>query len=580
MSLAGTPLRRSMMFEPTRSRVPRAVPHGVAVLVVVLFLLLLVLAPTKPQAMAHYQELENLWSATQTDPLRGGLQPPVPPVATAALQVDPAAAGPLILSREEAIARGGSNVIVFGNLFLPRTFRQASPEFHFELADILAQPSRLNAFSVFRDGAKTTLLRAYTLQRICYGLSNTVMFVSATQDHSILSLDWLANQIERNKRIQDAFGLRPGRKWNETYREIISDFHPDPIVVLAMGITGQTRGFNVDDHRPDLIIGDDLQTEENVGTDVQQEKTHGLVFASLLNSLSPASENPLAKAVFLQTPMRRGDIIDTCLRDPTFMSKVFSVFDEHGESRWEARYSTATLLADKAAHVARGQYSMWMSEKECRIVKSENKTFDVANVQFWEDLPQRNHGCVTAIDPASSEDKRASDNVILTAMRQGPDIYVAAYKAAKGQMPEQVANDFFNHVFLFGPSKLVVETVGYQKVLAKYITQQMLVRRVFRPVKEVQDRRAKSDRIIQALAGLIAHRHLFVHKSMLELLDQLDAFEPDREGRFDIIDALAMACDDLSSPFAAGTTLDLPIEEQLAAERQQYGELHFEWHAP
>lgn len=500
----------------------------------------------------------------------------------------------LVLSVEEAIARGSEHVVVFGNIFLPRAFRNKSPAFHFDLAELLAGPNRFNAFMVFRGAAKTTLLRAYILQRICYGLSNTIMIVSATQDHSVLTLSWIRNQVERNKRVQEAFRLRKGSRWAETICEIIvprivpnpvdgkGEIIEETVTILAFGITGQIRGFNVDDFRPDLIVADDIQTEENIGTEEQRKKTNALFFGALANSLAPSTEAPLAKLVLLNTPMAKGDVITTALDDPLWISKKFSVFDSNGDSVWDERYPTRDLKLLKASYIRRGQYDVWMREYECTIVKSEYKTFDVGNLMFWKDLPQKPDASVTAIDPASSESKKASDNVVLTAVRKGADIYVAAYRAAKGQMPDKVANDVFTHKFLFGTITLVVETVAYQKVLKWYLEKEMIKRRIWMVVKELKkDGRAKSDRIIQALVGIVAQRHLFVHESMLELINQMDQFEPDKDAIMDILDALAMAVEHLDNPLASGVAgVETSLEDQLAEERRSYGELTFHNGAP
>ena len=60
-------------------------------------------------------------------------------------------------------------------------------------------------FLVFRDGAKTSILRAFTLQQVCYSISKTVMFVSASQDHSIHSLRWLKRQVKTTTLIYVLF---------------------------------------------------------------------------------------------------------------------------------------------------------------------------------------------------------------------------------------------------------------------------------------------------------------------------------------------------------------------------------------
>src|SRR3990170_9010726 len=75
------------------------------------------------------------------------------------------------LSPQEAVELGASSLTKYGKLFFPRTFRQESPPFHADIGAALYSPARFNAFEIFRDGAKTSLLRVYASQRIAYAIS-------------------------------------------------------------------------------------------------------------------------------------------------------------------------------------------------------------------------------------------------------------------------------------------------------------------------------------------------------------------------------------------------------------------------
>ena len=178
------------------------------------------------------------------------------------------------ISPQEAVGLGARSLIKYGKLFFPRTFRQESPVFHEDLGAALYGSDRYNAFEVFRDGAKTTILRVYASQRIAYAISRTIMYVSVSQPHAMMSLRWLRRQVQYNTKWTNTFGLEKGEKWTDEWAEIRHHLHEDQyssgmpviITVLAMGITGQIRGFNPDDFRPDLIIIDDILNEENTNT--------------------------------------------------------------------------------------------------------------------------------------------------------------------------------------------------------------------------------------------------------------------------------------------------------------------------
>lgn len=451
------------------------------------------------------------------------------------------------LSPADAIRLGAQDLIQYGKLFFPKTFRQDSPEFHSIIGRHLYSRERYNAFKVFRDGAKTSLLRVYTSQRIAYALSRTIQFVSISQAHSKFSLRWLRRQVEYNTRWARTFGLERGDKWTDEWMEIKCQLAEEPeapgtpvvITVLAMGITGQIRGFNPDDFRPDLQIIDDILDEENTATEEQRNKIESLLFGALLNSLAPASEKPLAKAVFLQTPLVKNDAIDKCVADPAWNGLTFGVFDEKGESRWPQRYPTATLLAEKEAATRRSQYRIWMREKECTIVAGEDKALDTTKWKMYDLLPE-DLDVVISLDPASSERKTADEFAIAGVACKGLDFYVLDYSTAQAVMPDKAANDTFNLALLYRPRKFVVESNAYQRIMAWYLEQEMTKRRMFYPVERLEVRTKNADRIMQTIPGLAAFGHFHIRPTHTKLIQQADDYDPsNKDAKDDLLTAIA-----------------------------------------
>ena len=435
------------------------------------------------------------------------------------------------ISPREAAQIGSSSLTQYGKLFFPRTFRQKSPDMHEVIGKALYGPDRYNAFEIFRDGAKTSLLRVYASQRIAYGISRTIMYVSVSQHHSMFSLRWVRRQVEHNKRWANTFGLAKGEKWTDEWLEVKHAFlenedgTPVTITMLAMGITGQIRGFNPDDFRPDLIIVDDILNEENTATPEQRSKIEALMFGALLNSLAPESEAPLAKAAFLQTPFHREDAIEKCMKDPSWNGVKFSIFDEKNESRWAERWPTELLRREKENAIRRGQYRLWMREKECTLVSGEEKAIDITRFRTYDILPE-SFEAVISLDPASSEAKTADDFAIVALGFKGMDVYVLDYSVAKAMMPDKAANDTFSLILLYHPRKIVVESNSYQRIMAWYLEQEMIKRRIFTAVDRLEVRTKNADRIMQTIPGLAAFGHFWVRPHMTALLTQADEYDP------------------------------------------------------
>jgi hypothetical protein len=463
---------------------------------------------------------------------------------------------PIELSPAEAVALGAESLVLFGQVFLPKTFRQTSPAMHHDMAAMLYAPTRYNEFLCFRGSAKTTLLRAFTLQRIAYGISRTIMYTSSSQGHAIHSIRWLKRQIESNPRLSP-FGLRQGSKWTDEWIEIAHEVEGHTINVFAVGITGQIRGFNLDDYRPDLIIADDVLDEENTATKEQRGKVADRFMGALINSLAPASEAPRAKAVLAQTPFNRYDLAMLCAADPQWNNRKYSVFDENGESRWAQRFPTAELKVEKAGAIARGMYRNWMREWECEVVIDEIQPFDVEKLQYWSALPDDMTKVLT-IDPASSDSRKADQNVVMVVGARGKDFYVCGYHAAQAMDPGKTSAKFFELAMAHAPlQRAGVEAVAYQRTLKWHIEQEMQRRRLWVPLQEIKATERKSNRIIAAIAGILNYGHLHIHHSMVELVTQLDMYNPeDPDAEDDILDALAMGIVMLNPALRAYAGLD------------------------
>jgi phage terminase large subunit-like protein len=430
--------------------------------------------------------------------------------------------------------------------FFQNTVRQESPKFHKIIEDQLASGNRYNGFSVFRDGAKTTLLRIFASKRIAYGVSRTIVYVSNSSDNAERSIDWIKKQVEKNTKWASFYGLKPGRRWASNEIQIDHELLGITITMIAVGIRGQTRGINIEDYRPDLIIADDVDDEDTTNTPEQCRKYVKIFFGSIVRSLTPESENPHAMVCVLQTPLAEGDIISTCSRDPQWNVKQISCFSQNGESNWPARYPLETLKKDKEAMTARRLLSVWLREMEVTIASDEGKAFDANWLKFYESLPASFDAICIAIDPASADSDRADDNAIVMWGKSSGNYYLIAVSAETGQthidtsriLFEQfvpLARKLSNSVLLVG-----IETIGYQRNLKTQIEADQRNYGIFFVIQAIQDRRSKYDRILQAFSGNAFAGKVFCSKNDTKFIEQFTLY--DRAiAHEDVLDASAIA---------------------------------------
>lgn len=478
---------------------------------------------------------------------------------------------------DEVVKAGALNTPFFGRYFFPRSIRQDTPEFHYEICHVVENPAnRYSAIKVFRGGAKTTLCRVIGSKRISYGLSRTILLVSEAQNHAMRSLRWIKGQVMFNERWTQAFGIRQGSKWTDEEIEIVIGATDQKCSVVALGITGQTRGINIDDYRPDFILVDDPNDEENVKTFDQRQKISNIFHGAIAKSLAPATENPDAKLVLLQTPLARGDVIDVAMKDPQFAKAEFGCFDEQGRSRWEARFPTETLRKEKEAHISRGQLALWMREMEVKIVSEELSSFKQNHLDFWEHLPEAFDFIVVAVDPTpppkdsdqQTTNRKLDDAAIVAIGFHKKKAYLLEYYTTKSPNPEELITKIFDFYLRYQPMKVGVETVLFARVIKYYLELEMNRRGIFFVVVPVEDRRKKSVRILQALSGRTALRMLSIHRTHTEFIEQFVAY-PDVE-HDDLLDAVSIALMLVDPTLQSGYIIDgeaTAVEEKAIANK-------------
>lgn len=442
---------------------------------------------------------------------------------------------------------------LYAHTFFPKTARQASPQFHREMDKKLDGPDRYVAFMIFRDGAKTTKIRLFFSKRIAYGMSRTIVVVGKSQDHAIKTVSWLKKQVEWNRAWADTFQLQKGKKWSDVEIEILHGVEGITISIIALGITGSTRGINIDDYRPDLILIDDPSDEENTATPEQREKTDNFINGSLRNSLAPASEAPHAKMVFTQTLLHPEDSISKCEKDPLWAFLKVSCFDSRGESVWPERYPTEVLLKEKESFVARGKLFLWMREKECTIVGAEQAAFQKHLVQ-WYDLPPERMVTFLGVDPVPPpSDKelqkglKGKDNEAIAAVgKWGRKILVLEVRSNKGHDPSWTIATLFEMKQAWNPIQIAVESIAYQRTLKWLVQKAMAQRGEWVQVVDTSGPDGKSDtrkkiyRIIDVIGSLLADRRLYLKRDQTDVITQLELYP--NVAHEDELEAVSIAC--------------------------------------
>lgn len=490
------------------------------------------------------------------------------------------------ISVDELVNLGAVDSEFFNRTFFPKTFRQSSPLFHRKIDLALESPQhRFINLQCFRGSAKTTKLRTFAAKRIAYRMSRTILIVGASEPAASRTIQWLRGQIERNKLFTSTFGLRPGKKWHETEIEIISDVDGSTTWILGTGVTSNLRGINFDDYRPDLIIGDDLLTDENVLTAESRNKITDLVLGAVANSLAPLSEEPNAKLALLQTPMHDDDMSMIASKSEMWHTEVFPCWtndtadapDDQQVSVWEERFPTEELRKQKRSYVQMGKTHVFNREMEIKITAPGSSSFNADLISYYTDKDIKGRGTsVLFIDPVPPPSAREVEKnlsgknyeAIGIITRQGGNYYVRHYELNRGHTPSWTIAKTFELALKYNISYIAVDATAYQMVLKWLLETEMKRRQQYYVVipDKAGGRKSKFQKIVDAISSLLTYRKFFIMKSQTELIAQLTAYP--KIPYDDLLDGIAIGLRALINP-----AVELGEDEYTKIDESDYEDI-------
>lgn len=128
-----------------------------------------------------------------------------------------------------------------------------------------------------RELAKTTRTRMDVLRLILQKKKRNIILVSNSEDNARRLLEPYRAQLDSNQRIINDYGRQRGSKWRE------GDFRTkNGVSFRALGADQSPRGSNNDSVRPDVILIDDIDTDQDCLNPEIIEKRVNWIFEALI----------------------------------------------------------------------------------------------------------------------------------------------------------------------------------------------------------------------------------------------------------------------------------------------------------
>lgn len=162
----------------------------------------------------------------------------------------------------------------------------ATPAFHRKAWELYASEHSACEVLAPRDHAKSTALTfAYSLAELCFRTSSYEILIGSTEENAAEQLSNIIEELRENDDLRDEFGLVELERDSQTDLIVRCD-DGHRFRILARGAEQKIRGKMWNGKRPDLIVCDDMEDDEQVENKDRRAKFRRWFFRAVKQALS------------------------------------------------------------------------------------------------------------------------------------------------------------------------------------------------------------------------------------------------------------------------------------------------------
>lgn len=231
----------------------------------------------------------------------------------------------------------------FAGTFLSPRYDDAkpTPPFHREAWTLYASDAVQAGCVAPRDHAKSTgLTFDYILASVLFRSSDYVILIGSTEDKSAEQLSNISEELHDNEDLRKEFGIKEFERDGRTDIIVVMD-DGHKFRILARGAEQKIRGAMWKGKRPNLIVCDDMEDDEQVENIDRRRKFRKWFFRAAKQALSKSG-----KIRVHGTILHEDSLLSRLRKNKTWaflFYKAHRSFDDFNDLLWPERWTVADL---------------------------------------------------------------------------------------------------------------------------------------------------------------------------------------------------------------------------------------------
>ena len=367
------------------------------------------------------------------------------------------------------------------------------PPFHLEMWQLATSKDPFVAIAAPRGHSKSTAItHAFTLSMMLFRESSFCLLVSGTEAQAAGFLGDIRAELEENEALQEKFDLRmPLLKSTET--NLICQFNDGTqFRIQAKGSEQKVRGIKWRGQRPNLVICDDLEEDEQVMNPERREKFRRW----FMNARMPCgSDNCLYRMV--GTILHLDSMLQRLIEDPTWTSLFYEACDDKFENvLWPEQFSSNRLRRIYNSYKSQNDPEGFSQEYRNKPVAIEDAFF---NPDYFFDFDRDdrdkahlpNLEYFAACDFAISEKERADYTAIVVGgMSPEGVLYIVDVKTGRWDA-EQIIDELLSTQKMYDVNVFTFEGAQIDKAIGPFLDREMRRRGIYMNIVKMTPTKSK-----------------------------------------------------------------------------------------
>lgn len=442
----------------------------------------------------------------------------------------------------------------------------ATPQFHRELWDMCCSKEKYIAIAAPRGHAKSTAVTlAYLMFMLLSRQRDFAIIVSDTWGQSVEFLRDLKTELLENDGIIKDFETKRALKDSED--DIIFQMRDGyKFRVVARGSEQKVRGLKWNNKRPNLIIGDDLEGDEQVESKNRRDK----FFKWMMKALLPCgADDCLFRLV--GTILHFDSALERIMKDSTWVTRRYTAhksFNDFSDILWPEKFNEQRLRDIREKYVVQGESDGYSCEYLNNPIAEGDAYFRREDLLEMTDAERKDirEGRLAVVyyagwDYAVSKDQR-SDYTVGNVWGVASDNRKFKVDCRRGRWDaKEIVDEMFAVQQAYSPACHFVEGGTINNALGPFLYTEMTSRGKYLNLVKINSTKDKQTRS-RPLQAITKSRHIFFNKEMSNWDEQLEEYNRFPKGAHDdIVDSDAIIAQGLQDIIPAMTDTEIEEEE-------------------